>query len=321
MSDQRTLNLYIACPAYGGNGGVSSMYPEVGRWIAQTMLLCKDDPRVGEVHVDFHSDTPLTMVRNAYVEKARKAGCQLLLMIDSDQDPNFHEGEPWYKPFFPEAFNAIYDHYDKGPLVIGAPYGGPPSSGENCYVFFWSDQGNHGTETGFTLEQYPRQVAAKMSGIQPVGALPTGMILFDMRIFDLLDTNRRSKEQVLEDFAAGRITQREALRCIQDGYFYYEWTDHTASEKASTEDVTATRDMSLIGQIKLGYNPVMCAWDSWIGHMKPWCVGKPKVFATEQVGGVLQRAVLDNVSYRDRIVRVRNEEIIKLLESGDGTAA
>jgi hypothetical protein len=321
MSEQKKLSLYIGIPAYGGNGGVSSLYPEIARWLAELTLILKSDERIGEVHVDFHADCPITMVRNGYVEKARKAGCQLLLMVDSDQNPNHHLGESWYKPFFPEAFNALYEHYEKGPLVIGAPYCGPPGSGENTYVFFWENHGIRGDETAFKMEQYPRAIAAQMRGIQPVAALPTGMILFDMRIFGLLDVNRKSKEQVLEEFKGGRIGMTEALRCIQDGYFYYEWTDHTASDKASTEDVTATRDMSIIGQVQLGYNPVLCAWDSWVGHMKPMCVGKPKNFTVEQIGGVMKRAVLDGHSYWDEIRLVRNEALLKELGKSNGHPA
>ena len=159
----------------------------------------------------------------------------------------------------------------------------------------------------------------KITGIQPVAALPTGLILFDMRMFDLMDNNRKSKEQALEEFKDGKIGKAEALRCIQDGYFYYEWTDHTASAKASTEDVAATRDMSWVGQLKLGYNPVMCAWDSWIGHAKPWMVGRPQMFSVEQIGGVIKRAVLDGRSCNDKLVRVENKELLKALGGLDGT--
>lgn len=266
------------------------------------------------------ANTPITMTRNLSVKRARAAKADLLLMLDSDQDFDFHANEPWYKPFFPEAFTFMYDNYDRGPHVVGAPYVGSANAGNNCFQFYWETIGEQQGETSFRLEQYPRQIAAQMSGIQPCGALPTGMCMFDMRIFDLLDTNRKSKAQVLEDFKDGRIDKREALRCIQDGYFYYEWTDATASEKASTEDVAATRDMSLVGQLKLGYNPVHCAWDSWIGHAKPATHGRPKIFCAEQVGGVLNRAILDDRSYRDRIVRIRNDELLAALETTNGRA-
>jgi len=93
----------------------------------------------------------------------------------------------------------------------------------------------------------------KMAGIQECAALPTGLIMYDMRVFEL------TEPKTLED----------------KPWFYYEWSDMYASNKASTEDVTMTRDVSLVGTQKLGYNPVYCNWDAWAGHWKPKCVGKP----------------------------------------------
>src|SRR6185369_145762 len=72
----------------------------------------------------------------------------------------------------------------------------------------------------------------------------------------------------------------------------------------STEDVTNTRDISLAGCVKLGYNPVHCAWDSWIGHHKPWNVGKPQRFMAAQVGNALRRAVLDDNHPAEQIAEV-----------------
>lgn len=319
MNEQK-LDIFIACFAYGGNSGISNEHPSTREWMCETLAWMRDDARVGKVFTRTYNDTPITMLRNRAVEDARREGCQLLLMLDSDHDFMHHASAPWYKPFFPEAFGKIHDHYATGPLVIAAPYAGSANCGENMFIFLWQDQGPRGNETTFSLEQYTRADAALMSGIQPVAALPTGMILYDMRIFDALDVNRKSKRQVLEEFRDKKINLEEALRCIQDGYFYYEWTDHTASDKASTEDVAATRDMSLIGQLVYGYNPVMCAWDSWIGHVKPSVSGKPKVFTVEQIGGVLKRVVLDGTSCRDKIVRVENKNLLKALEEANGPA-
>lgn len=315
----RKHSIYIGCPAYGGNGGTSNLHPGVARWLVMLYHQLRNDARIDGIYLDFEADTPCTMVRNAYVEKAREAGCDLLLMVDSDQDPSMYEDEPWFKPFWNVAFDKIYEHHETGPLVIGAPYCGTPGAGENCYVFFWENQGIRGSETSFSIDAYPRAIAAQMSGLQPVAALPTGLILFDMRIFDLLDKNRKSREQVLEEFKDNKISKTEALRCIQDGYFYYEWKDRTASEKASTEDVSATRDMSLAGRMVLGYETVLCAWDSWIGHAKPYMVGKPKQFTVEQIGGVMKRVVLDDVSSRDKIVRVENKALLQALKESNGT--
>jgi len=100
---------------------------------------------------------------------------------------------------------------------------------------------------------YDRHTAVKMAGIQECAALPTGLIMYDMRVFEL--TEPKSPED--------------------KPWFYYEWKDHFCADKASTEDVTQTRDSSLVGTQKLGYNPVFCNWDAWAGHWKPKCVGKP----------------------------------------------
>ncbi|MEK0126623.1 hypothetical protein, partial [Bordetella pertussis] len=88
---------------------------------------------------------------------------------------------------------------------------------------------------------YSRAEASQFTGIGEVAALPTGLIMYDMRIFDMLEPKDENSKP----------------------WFYYEWADKYQSEKASTEDVSATRDMSLVGQQVLGYSPVFCAWDSW----------------------------------------------------------
>jgi len=107
-----------------------------------------------------------------------------------------------------------------------------------------------------------------MSGIQECAALPTGLIMYDMRCFD--------------------VTEPETDK--DHPWFYYEWTDKYAANKASTEDVTMTRDLSLTGATKLGYNPVLCNWDAWAGHWKPKCVGKPVVMDAKSVGQKLRMA-------------------------------
>ena len=157
------------------------------------------------------------------------------------------------------ALPSYPKHYGKGPLVIGAPYCGPPNGGENVYVFYWDNLGSRGTETAFKLEQYPRMIAAKMSGIQECAALPTGMILYDLRCFDLIEPSKLTKDQALDQFKEGKLTKAQTLAALSEGFFHYEWKNGYASEKASTEDVQNTRDISLAGQLKLGYNPVRCA--------------------------------------------------------------
>jgi hypothetical protein len=115
---------------------------------------------------------------------------------------------------------------------------------------------------------YDRHTSASMMGIQECAALPTGLIMYDMRCFDLTEPKDDASKP----------------------WFYYEWHDKYAAEKASTEDVTQTRDLSLVGVTKLGYNPVHCNWDAWAGHWKPKCVGKPAILSASSVGHKLKDA-------------------------------
>jgi len=308
MPTKKKLSVLFYHFVYSGNSGGMTEISQIRKWATRTLVRAKEDPRISEVHEISKSDTPITMVRNEAILRARQLGVDVLVFIDSDNDPILHENDPWFKPFFETAFDKIYDHYDKGPLVIGAPYCGPPDGTENVYVFYWENNGIRDDSTQFKLEQYPRQWAAQMSGIQECAALPTGLIMFDMRIFDLMEPSKRSKRQVLEDFRDGKIDIEEAQREITEGWFYYEWKDGYAAEKASTEDVTFTRDASLIGMQKLGYNPVMCAWDSWVGHVKPWNVGKPSYYGTEQIGNCFKRAVLEDRSVHDRRINMSVDE-------------
>lgn len=249
------LKVGIARFPYGGNGGIANEHPSIGNWLGKTIPQMKSDIRISDVRRAEFVDTPITMTRNAAVQWARSEGVDVLLMIDSDQVPDCELGEDLNaEPFWDTSFEYIYSHYHKGPVAIGAPYCGPPPY-ENCYVFRWECAENDAPDQATKLAFYGREESATLRGIQQCAALPTGMILFDMRVFDL----------------------------IEPPYFYYEYENQYQCTKASTEDVTCTRDISMIGQAKLGYNPVMCNWNAWAGHCKPKVVRKPRVLTVENI--------------------------------------
>lgn len=282
----KKLSIMFCFPAYGGNGGIASEVPNIRQWYSQLLLRLRDDPRVDHVMEKTISDTPITMVRNKFVTEARAMGADVVVMVDSDMHPDLHVKETDCKPFWESSFDFLYNHWDRGPCVIGAPYCGPPGSfgAENVYVFDWQNYGDHGTESVLSLEAIPRMMAAKLRGIQPAGALPTGLIMYDIRAFDLIEPSAKRKEEVLDDLIEGRITKTEALNLLHDGFFYYQWKNQYADEKISTEDVTNTRDISLAGMLKLGYNPIYCNWDAPAGHWKPWCVrGRPLPYDARDV--------------------------------------
>jgi len=251
------LNLFFAFFSYGGNGGIAMQHPSIRRWWGATLLKCKREfsHRIGEVYDADLSDTPITHTRCRSIEMARESKSDVIVMVDSDNVPDFHLGEPSVKPWFDSSFAFLLQQYDKDkPVAIGAPYCGPPPH-ENVYVFQWRNFESDDPNVGHQLAQYDREHAAVMAGIMPVAALPTGLIMFDIRLFDL----------------------------IAPPYFDYEYRDRFHSEKVSTEDVVSTRDMSLVIQHKLGYNPIFCNWDAWAGHAKPKIVGKPRIIEADKV--------------------------------------
>lgn len=251
------LKVGICSFSYGGNGGIRSEVPDVRDWMLDVFSAARKDSRIESILNYELSDTPITMTRNRAVLEARKLGLDVLVMVDSDMQPDC---EPGAKPFFQEAFDFLYRSHHRGPVVIGAPYCGPPPA-ECVYVFKWESLRNDQCNPNHQLKMIGRGEAARMSGIGEVAALPTGLIMYDMRIFDLLEPKDKDSKP----------------------WFYYEWTNKYHSEKASTEDVAATRDMSLAGMSVLGYNPIYCAWDSWAGHWKPHLVRKPAEMTVSDV--------------------------------------
>ncbi|NCA16964.1 MAG: class I SAM-dependent methyltransferase [Betaproteobacteria bacterium] len=250
---EQKFKVGICVFSYGGNGGISSEVPDIREWATALVADVASDDRISDVRMWTLSDTPITMTRNRAVLQARQHGIDVLVMVDSDMKPDVDFGtSPDAKKFFQSSFDFLVKNYHRGPCVIGVPYCGPPPH-ECVYVFRWNSMQSGHPNPDFQLEMYDRHTAVKMAGIQECAALPTGLIMYDMRAFELTEPKKQGDHP----------------------WFYYEWRDHFAADKASTEDVTNTRDLSLVGTQKLGYNPVFCNWDAWAGHWKPKCVGKP----------------------------------------------
>lgn len=284
---------------YGGNGGTNSEVPEIGDWLVETVIRMKSDPRIDRVISFRESDTPITMVRNLAVQKARERGADLLVMIDSDTAPDYELkcGDKTAKRFWESSFDFVYNRKMNGlTTVIGAPYCGPPPA-ELPYVFKWANYQSDHPNQDLRLEMYSREEAAIMGGIQEVAALPTGLIIFDMAALDL----------------------------TKPDHFYYEYANDgqdcsvcgepkpgPRTQKASTEDVTATRDISLMGIAKLGYNPLFCNWDAWAGHWKPKCVGKPKPLTADRIGHKYKEAVLRGHRSDEKLVMIGGDSQEKL---------
>ncbi len=232
---------------YGG-----SERGEVGDWLVSAALWAERDGRVADLKIGRMNDTPITMTRNKAARIAVDGGYDLLLMIDSDMVPDCEGGAP---RFLQTAFDFWWGH--AGPCVIGAPYCGPPPD-ETPYVFVWRNTQNDTPEPESRITMYTREEAADMSGTQRCAALPTGLILIDVKAFASLESP----------------------------YFYYEYQDEHCQGKASTEDVTFSRDLDFAGV------PLYCTWDCWAGHVKTKVVKKPQVIRLGALPGKFCKAVI-----------------------------
>lgn len=247
--------------------------PDTTDYYAQILHELKVDSRCSEIFRYRVSDTPITMSRNSVVKQALQDKVDFLVMMDNDMSPDMYLGiDPYAEPFLPTAIKFTLDRWDQGPHVVGAPYCGPPPH-ENVYVFRWSTiETDDPNEGNFGLEQYSREEAALRIGFEEVAALPTGLILFDMRVF------------------------RDVLK--KKPYFYYQWTSEDEHKKASTEDVTMTRDAGLAGA------KIWCLWSAWAGHYKMKLVGRPKLMSSQQVGSQMQAAVKRDWKLPDRVLNM-----------------
>lgn len=279
----RKLKVRFCLFCYAGNGMYSSIHPSIATWLTESIATLKTDERVEMADYVIYSDTPITMTRNLAVVEGRRDNVDVLVMVDSDQNPDWHIDRPNAKPFIPSSFDFIYERYDRGPHVVMAPYcGGPPQ--QVVFVFQWSNWTDDHPDQDMRLTKYGRKTASQMGGIQECAAGPTGLSMFDMRIFDVTEPPDSENDSTWK------------------GWFYYEYTNKYACAKGSTEDVTATRDMSLMGCQKLGYNPVYCNWDAWAGHWKPLCVGKPTPIVSQQVSRRFYEGAINNINRNEQFL-------------------
>lgn len=230
-------------------------HPEQKLWLLRTSAQCAADERIERVEHWYGDDTPITMVRNRCVLDAIKKGVDVLVMLDNDNVP--------HKNFFWSTFEFVYAEYDSLPVVVAAPYCGPPPH-ENVYIFQWESLTSDDPDGAarFTLEQYSRERAALMTGIKPVASAPTGCIMIDMRVFT--GFSGHSKMPVGSQLK------------LPLPWFYYEYTDASHSAKKSTEDIVFSRNLAALFQTAIEEDVLFCNWDAWARHDKIKGVRKPE---------------------------------------------
>lgn len=281
----RKLDVFFAFFVYGGNGGIASSNPFLRGWFAQLVLAATRDERIGKIQDHDFCDTPITMQRNASVLMARELGADVIVMIDSDNIPDHYLDRPGAKRFFESSFDFLYNHWDKGPVVVAAPYCGPPDE-ELVYIFEWINNQTGSANPDFRLQMIGRADASRRLGIQEAAALPTGVSMWDMRAFKL------TEPETMDD----------------PPWFDYEWKDKYRAAKSSTEDVFGSRNISMAGCVELGYNPLFCNWDAWAGHLKAKIVPPPEVPTADEINKTYLAAVARKQRRAERVIQVGVED-------------
>jgi hypothetical protein len=260
-------------------GGTESY--QTADWLVKNIQWLKAQDNVSEVLHMSVDDTPITASRNRVVKRCLKEKVDYLLMLDSDMV--FDLPGPGAKPFLPTAWEFV--HKFGKPACIAAPYVGKPPV-ENIFIFRWANTQSDHPNSDFRLVQFSREEAAFRAGIEEVAALPTGLILIDVRAFGY----------------------------VGKPWFKYEWEDEEESEKATTEDVFLCRNLSLAGV------PQFVAWDCWAGHIKSKVCGRPVLITPDQVGEQLREALARPRSGQ-RLVMIGEGESPVSLKNSDRMAA
>lgn len=277
----------------GGTAGISGGATawQTARWVAKLAAHLENDERISRVLMKDYCDTPITMTRNLALVDAENESADYVLMVDSDMVPDMYIGDSeTAKPFFQSSFDFMLQHdlEGHGPCVVAAPYCGPPPH-ENTMFFRWTEfQNDDPSKCEFAIELWPRYDAVRLKGIIPVAAIGTGLMLIDMR-------------------AVARLSHPR---------FYYEWKDKREIQKASTEDVTFTRDLTLLDPPV----PIYANMDAWAGHIKRKIVGMPEEISPQSIPRNLRRAAkahaIEGIDEPPVESRVRAENTFRHLPKG-----
>jgi hypothetical protein len=227
--------LMVAVPTYGGSVG-----GYVFDWCVGLYSQMAGHPDLSGMCVHRDTGYPTDVVRNRILKRAKDGGFDYCLMVDDDMCPDLLFGQPDAEAFLPSALAFAAKH--DGPCVVAAPYCSAPPWQEVLVMIDRQLVPDSPDAGGTKLSKYTRDEAAMLSGIQRVSALPTGCMLIDTRVCDILPYP----------------------------WFSYEYADDHHTSLDSTEDIVFSRNLSWLGV------PQYCHWSAWAGHDKRYMTGKPQ---------------------------------------------
>ena len=237
---------------------------EVGLFYAWASAWQAANPqRVQDLYIVPTKQVPAPVARNKCVKKARERGVDILFQIDDDMAPSLG--------FFEAALDFLMDQRE--PSAIGVPYCTAPPL-EDVTVFELTTRESDAPERNIKMDRIRREDAARSTGIERVVNMGTGLIAYDMRVFDKLKTP----------------------------YYRYGYNEDE-TEVIETEDCWCHRHMAMAGI------PLYCHWDFWSGHWKSKLVGKPSLIKQDDLADIYIKEARANLRYAARKVPYQGQPV------------
>ncbi len=231
-------HLHIGLPV-----GFDFLKPSVAHWLFFLgYRIGRVHPEITHVTLSEAGNWRVDTCRNVCVADARRAQATQLLFLDPDMALDYYafRGDPGAKFWWPEAWEFIREQPE--PCVAAVPYCG--GRNQELVHVFRPGLPEEGRET---VRLLPDE-AARLTGWQRVGAVGTGCMLIDMRVFDILDRWEKApffKDQYDEDS---------------------DWR-HTA--------ITQSQDLYFCQRCRRAEIPIWVNFSCWSAHHQPHLAHRP----------------------------------------------
>lgn len=223
--------------------GQGSEKTDVGTFLMQFALFCRDHPRIEQMCEAESVSSRILLNRNIIMAEAIKQECDFLLMIDPDMSPDMYGRGEDRKPFVRDFLESSFKFLLENPFnIIAAPASGdPPKRLVNVFTTNLDGTARRMTHTE-TRDRWLNP------SIEQVHAIGTGLILIHMPV----------------------------IKVLEQPYFDDVYANVEKTELSLSQDIYFTQNLTLAG---VG---VFCNWYSFAGHIKSDVLGVPEDLADEE---------------------------------------